>query len=96
MDIFWRSLRIVVMIDDLFYGNVNSYESPVIDDPELQSAMKVLVDLEENLCKEAESAQLDALSNAYATLNELSMLRAFRYGFRVGFGIAEDLYRQKA
>ncbi len=41
-------------------------------------------------------AQLDALSNAYATLNEQSMLWAFRNGFRVGFGIAEDLYRQTA
>jgi len=84
------------MIDDLFYGNVNSYERPATDDPDLQSAMKVLVDLEENLCKEMGKAQLDALSNVYATLNELSMLRAFRDGFRVGFGIAEDLYRQTA
>lgn len=84
------------MIDDLFYGNVNSYERPIIDDPELQSAMKIIADLEENLCKEVGSAQLDALSNAYATLNELSMLRAFGDGFRAGFGIAEDLYRQKA
>jgi hypothetical protein len=84
------------MIDDLFYGNVNSYERPATDDPELQSAMKVLADLEENLCKEIDKAQLDALSNAYATLNELSLLRAFGDGFRAGFGIAEDLYRQKA
>ncbi|BAL00657.1 hypothetical protein OBV_34580 [Oscillibacter valericigenes Sjm18-20] len=84
------------MIDDLFYGNVNSYERPATDDPEIQAATKVLVDLEENLCKEVRSAQLDALSNAYATLNELSMLRAFQSGFRVGFGIAEDLYRQTA
>ena len=80
------------MIDDLFYGNVNPYERPITDDPELQSAMKVLTDLEENLCKKIDKAQ----SNAYATLNEQSMLRAFRDGFRVGFGIAEDLYRQKA
>lgn len=84
------------MIDDLFYGNVNPYERPIIDDPELQSTMKTLADLEENLCKEIGRAQLDALSNAYATLNEQSMLRAFRNGFRVGFGIAEDLYRQTA
>lgn len=83
------------MINDLFYGNVNPYERPTTDDPELQSAMKVLADLEEKLCNEVDKAQLDALSNAYATLNEQSMLRAFRNGFRVGFGIAEDLYRQK-
>ena len=83
------------MIDDLFYGNVNPYERPITDDPELQSAMKVLADLEEKLCKKIDKAQLDALSNAYATLNEQSMLRTFRSGFRVGFGIAEDLYRQK-
>lgn len=84
------------MIDNLFYGNVNPYERPIIDDPELQSAMKILADLEEKMCKETGKAQLDTLSNAYATLNKLSMLRAFRDGFRVGFGIAEDLYRQKA
>lgn len=84
------------MLDDLFYGNVNPYERPISDDPALRAALKVPMALEEELSKEIGRARLEALSNAYAALNELSMLRAFRDGFRVGFGIAEDLYRQKA
>lgn len=83
------------MIDDLFYGEIHPYERPFSDNPKICATMKTLVELEEQLRTPLNQEQLDAFSRANGILTELSMLRAFEDGFRVGFGIAEDLYRQQ-